>query len=96
MAAKKRNSKSIRLSDEILHYIESYEGNGFNEKFENIILFAMRSEPQRKQCLSRLDQEIAEKQQEIRTLVARHNEFTSKLRQMVQEYVYTDLNKRLY
>lgn len=55
---KKRNSKSIRLSDEILHYIENYEGTGFNEKFENIILFCMRSEADLKNRIEDLEMQI--------------------------------------
>lgn len=94
--AKKGNSKSIRLSDEVLAYIESYEGKGFNEKFENIILFAMKTEGERKKRVEYLDRQIAEKQHEIQMLVTRHNNFTDQLRQMVQGYMYSDLNKRLY
>ncbi len=48
----KRNSKSVRLSDTVLKYIEQYEGEGFNQKFENIILYAMQTEDERR---ARLD-----------------------------------------
>lgn len=34
----KEIAKSIRLSREVFEYIDGYRGNGFNEKFENIIL----------------------------------------------------------
>ena len=54
----KNNSKSVRLSDEVLAYIEGYRGSGFNEQFENIILDAKRSEPERKQKLAELDKQI--------------------------------------
>lgn len=39
--AKKTNLKSVRISDEVLTYIENFEGNGFNQKFENLVLFCM-------------------------------------------------------
>lgn len=29
--AKKTNMKSVRLSDEVLEYVESFEGDGFNQ-----------------------------------------------------------------
>ena len=61
MAAKKNNSKSVRLSDEVLSYIENYEGDGFNQKFENIILYSMRTEKERKQRIQDYDDLIAEK-----------------------------------
>lgn len=96
MAAKKRSSKSIRLSDEILSYIEAYEGEGFNAKFENIILYAMKTEEQRKKRIAALDREISEKEQEVRQLIARHNSFTDQLRDMVRQYMYSDLNKHLW
>lgn len=59
--SKKSNAKSIRLSDRVMNYIESYRGNGFNEKFENIILDAMESEDERIATLERYDKYIQEK-----------------------------------
>lgn len=40
----KEIAKSIRLSREVFEYIDSYRGNGFNEKFENIILDYQKAE----------------------------------------------------
>lgn len=37
-------AKSIRLSREVFDYINGYRGNGFNEKFENIILDYQQAE----------------------------------------------------
>lgn len=50
------------MTQEVFDYIDSAPGNGFNEKFENIILEAKRGESDRKKELARLDKEI-EKQQ---------------------------------
>lgn len=61
MAGQKSVSKSIRLSPELYGYICSYRGNGFNEKFENIILDARDTEPQRRARLESLDEEIGAK-----------------------------------
>ena len=61
MSDKKSNLKSIRLSDKVLGYINGYRGNGFNEKFENIILDAMESEDKRIVTLAKYDMEIEEK-----------------------------------
>lgn len=63
MYDKKCNSKSIRISDKVLNYINNYRGNGFNEKFENIILDAMESEDKRIATLDMYDKEIAHKKQ---------------------------------
>lgn len=40
----KNIAKSIRLSEEVYAYIDAYRGNGFNEKFENIILDYQKAE----------------------------------------------------
>ncbi len=40
----KEIAKSIRLSREVFDYIDGYRGNGFNEKFENIILDYQKAE----------------------------------------------------
>lgn len=40
----KNIAKSIRLSEEVYVYIDGYRGNGFNEKFENIILDYQKAE----------------------------------------------------
>ena len=63
MNDKKCNSKSIRISDKVLNYINNYRGNGFNEKFENIILDAMESEDDRIKTLEMYDYQIEQKKQ---------------------------------
>lgn len=61
-------SKSIRLSDDMYQYIYNYRGNGFNEKFENIIQDARDAEPDRLYRLKLLDKELREKQQMLRKI----------------------------
>lgn len=65
MSEKKSINKSIRLSPKVYNYIDSHPGNGFNEKFENIILEAMEFEDQRKQRLEYLDERINMKLEQI-------------------------------
>lgn len=48
---KKNIAKSVRLTQEVFDYIDSAPGNGFNEKFENIILEAKRGESDRRKNL---------------------------------------------
>jgi len=66
--ASKSNSKSIRLSNEVMEYINEYEGKGFNEKFENIILFAMKTEIERKKRVAELDKLISARSQELQAI----------------------------
>lgn len=54
----KNVSKSIRISEEINDYITNYRGNGFNEKFANIILDAMKGESERIKILENLDKRV--------------------------------------
>lgn len=58
----------MRLTQEVYDYIEQQAGNGFNEKFENIILEAKKGESERKKELARLDKQI-EKQRQKQTLL---------------------------
>lgn len=58
-------AKSIRMTEKIYDYINRYPGNGFNEKFENIIFYAMESEQERVQELKRLDKQISNKRDQI-------------------------------
>lgn len=50
--------KSIRVEQNVLDYITSYKGNGFNEQFENIIIDAMLSEPERIKRVAYLNDEL--------------------------------------
>ena len=57
--AKKTNMKSVRLSDQVMDYVINFEGEGFNQKFENLVLFCMEQEESKKQRITLLDQQIA-------------------------------------
>lgn len=63
MKQPKPNAKSIRMTDEIFQYINNFEGEGFNEKLQNIVLFSMQTEADRRRRLEALDNVIAEKQE---------------------------------
>ena len=68
MDNRKSINKSVRLTPKVYNYIESYKGNGFNEKFENIILEAMELEEERKKRIQALDDMIADKLDDYNTL----------------------------
>lgn len=59
MAGQKSVSKSVRLTPELYGYISSYRGDGFNEKFANIIMDARDSEALRKSRLEYYDSLIS-------------------------------------
>lgn len=68
----KYNQKSVRLSDEVLNYINSYpKGDNFNEKFENIVLFVFKNENDIQERLVVLNKEIDTKCYELAELKKR-------------------------
>lgn len=62
-------SKSIRMTDEVNNYIVNYRGNGFNEKFGNIVLDAMKEESERVKRLEELDKRINAAKQKLDDLL---------------------------
>lgn len=69
----KKIAKSIRLSDEVYGYIMEMPGNGFNEKFENIILEAKNGEAERKKRLSDLEKSIDDCNSQLFQLLDRYD-----------------------
>lgn len=66
--AKKNNLKSVRLSDQVMDYVINFEGDGFNQKFENLVLFCMEQEESKKQRITLLDQQIAKQYKKLYAL----------------------------
>ena len=66
--AKKSNLKSVRLSDQVMDYVINFEGDGFNQKFENLVLFCMEQEETRKQKIAFLDQQIVKQYKKLDAL----------------------------
>ena len=66
--AKKNNLKSVRLSDPVMDYVINFEGDGFNQKFENLVLFCMKQEEDKKQTIAWLDQQIVKRYKKLDAL----------------------------
>lgn len=66
---KKTVQKSIRLSEDVLAYIEAAPGDGFNNKFENIILSAKRTEPERRRKIDEYDLLIEKRKRQLEQIV---------------------------
>lgn len=73
--AKKSNLKSVRLSDQVMDYVINFEGDGFNQKFENLVLFCMEQEETKKQKIAFLDQQIVKQYKKLDAL----RQLTSKI-----------------
>lgn len=61
----KNNQKCVRMSDEVLQYIEKFPGDGFNQKFENAVLYFKKTESEYKKRLAQLEKEIRARQATI-------------------------------
>lgn len=68
MGERKDYSRSIRMTESIRKYVEQQNGDGFNQKFENMVLLCMEKQPQleaeikkRERDLEYLNRQIAEK-----------------------------------
>ena len=55
----KNIQKSIRISEEVAAYIEKQEGNGFNEKFCNMVLYCMEHEADVKKKVTSAEKRLA-------------------------------------
>jgi flagellar capping protein FliD len=66
-------AKSIRIDQKVFAYIEKYKGEGFNEKFENIITDAMESEQKRLDKIKQLDKQVDEKEKQLRKAMGEVN-----------------------
>lgn len=66
--AKKNNLKSVRLSDQVMDYVINFEGDSFNQKFENLVLFCMEQEETKKQKIAFLDQQIVKQYKKLDAL----------------------------
>jgi hypothetical protein len=64
----KCNLKSVRMTDTVYHYIQDFQGEGFNQKFENLVLYFKESEERKQQELLCLDKQIEEQQKTLRDL----------------------------
>lgn len=64
MAGKKNNQKSIRMSDEVLAFVEKQKGEGFNQKFENTVHKFSKAEKE-------LDEKLKQKQKEYDELTVK-------------------------
>lgn len=90
MSKSKSVAKSIRMTEEVYAYISGYRGNGFNEKFENIILDAMIGESSRKRSLALLDNQIADQRKIYYQMVDKYRDVLDFFRELVRLQKFAD------
>jgi len=67
----KNNQKCVRMSDEILDIVMASSGDGFNDKFENIVVDFKKTIPEREKRLKVLDVQIADKLKDLNKIEER-------------------------
>lgn len=65
MKEKKSVQKSIRMTQRINDYVNSFSGDGFNEKFENLVLFVMERENDINDNIDKKTQQLADLNKQI-------------------------------
>nr|DAM03331.1 MAG TPA: antitoxin [Inoviridae sp.] len=81
-------AKSVRIPEEIYDYINSYSGEGFNQKFVNVIRDARDTEPERNETLDRLNKQISEREKYLKDTAKRLDELASELRSLSFDITY--------
>lgn len=69
----KNNQKCVRMADEILNIVEKIKGEGFNDKFEKLVLEYHKSIPEREKYLANLNQQIDSKLKDLANIEKRIN-----------------------
>lgn len=67
----KTNQKSLRMTDEVMAYIQAAPGDSFNEKFANIILEAKKTLPERQEKVAYYDELIQKRIQQLSKIQAK-------------------------
>jgi len=81
-------AKSVRIPEDIYEYINDYPGDGFNQKFVNIIKDARDSEPERNARLDKLNKQIAEREKYIQETGKQFDKMASDLRSLSFDMTY--------
>lgn len=69
-------SKSIRMTEEVNTIVMKQPGEGFNQKFGNMVLEYERSVPIRSAKLKEINKDISLKEKELETLEKKINAFS--------------------
>lgn len=81
----KNNIRSIRFSDEMMEIINQQVGDNFNQKFERLVYNCYMVLPQRAREISRLNEEINIKRQQLFNTSARLATLECLMRETAEE-----------
>lgn len=78
----KNNIRSIRMSDRVVEIVDAQQGENFTAKFENLVIRCMWELPDKEKQLEQLNEQIAEKREELRKLSVKATSFSRQLSEM--------------
>lgn len=87
MSGLKKNMKSVRMTDEVFNTVSEYRGNGFNDKFANLVMDFIRGREKMLREAELLQAYIGDKREEMRRVQERVRQFRDvdvRLRPLVQ------------
>ena len=67
----KNNIRSFRYSDEVAKVLEDFNGDSFNQKFENLVLYCFDEVPKREAKIKQLNEEISSRTEMLYSLSSR-------------------------
>lgn len=91
----KNVAKSVRLSEEVFSLVDNRPEEGFNNKFEGMVLEFYRTEQERENKLYQLNKYIQDKEIQLQSLIARVNKITTIVHNLerVNDLVLQSLDK---
>lgn len=87
---KKCIMKSVRMTEKVSNYIENYEGDGFNQKLENLVLFCMDNERCIQESIKRYKESLDTVRAEL-SVATKALRYVRSIENAINEFVnYTD------
>lgn len=83
--AAKPNIRSIRMSDQVIEYINAQVGDNFSAKFEAMILRCMYELPAKEKQLKELEKAIALKRKQLYDMAAQAGKLSSTIQNLTAQ-----------
>lgn len=83
--ATKPNIRSIRMSDQVMEFINGQVGDNFNAKFEAMVLRCMWELPAKEAQLKELEKKIVEKRKQLYDMSDQAGKLSSTIRQITSQ-----------
>ncbi len=80
--ATKPNIRSIRMSDQVMEFINDQLGDNFNAKFEAMVLRCMWELPAKEEQLKQLEQQITQKRKQLYDMSAQAGKLGATINQL--------------